>query len=447
VVGANTHPLKALIVVDQLPFDALADFHRQFAFVAGAQPLRLGYVPRTTPVGHATLSTGTLPVTHGVQGRVWYRSHGSALQPHDINDLPLGNFDKTHAASLQAASIVQALRTAAPDASIVVAAAKAFLPFLFGAEASDVAVYPTDVRPKDIGRGDERIVVLVRPFTQRGIVAVQSEAPSLLQNMVNLVAGVDPTTRVEWNRDGDTFELHWVFPGKNNLGRWRSIVEAHGPTIDRFYGESALRLLDALGGTTRYFLQSWFSTDMRGHFNGRAHPLYADAVARALTFVADVANRGYAVVATSDHGGRTTPRHLRFVGGVAEDGSGVRIPLRPASHVVLSGDHLVGYDANVTAPMYLEYWDGTRLTKAIARPRLIADSFAPGQCPAWMLLPRIDEKYSDRGGGGGGDHGACVDGGVVSDIDDEVPLLLVGTHPPKGWPNRLHEVKAWFLSL
>jgi hypothetical protein len=85
---------------------------------------------------------------------------------------------------------------------------------------------------------------------------------------------------------------------------------------------------------------------------------------------------------------------------------------------------------------------------ALAVPNsLSARSFHPQQIPSWLVLPPIGVRF-DRVArrSGGGDHGACHENGVVSDIDNEVGLWTLPAQRVNR-PTSLEEVAAWFSAL
>lgn len=131
--------MKTLLIVDQLRYDVAR------RFFTNATPIRLDYIPRATPVGHATISTGTTPSVHGVQGRkFWNHRLGRCL---NLGQLPLdpgwGGLS-----NLRGRTLFERIRSESPGRGLVCVAAKAFIPFLFGAWAADICVYPATVRPK-----------------------------------------------------------------------------------------------------------------------------------------------------------------------------------------------------------------------------------------------------------------------------------------------------------
>ena len=80
---------KALLILDQVPYQR---------FVTAISPtwpqpsqVVLNHIPRTTPVGHATISTGREPRDHRIQGRLWYVRTGARWDLVNIDDVPRGN--------------------------------------------------------------------------------------------------------------------------------------------------------------------------------------------------------------------------------------------------------------------------------------------------------------------------------------------------------------------
>jgi hypothetical protein len=213
-----------LVVIDQLPPNKLKQHAARYPFVRSATSLSLGYIPRTTPVGHATISTGSLPSRHRIQGRTWFSNNsGGLLVEHDVETLAAGTFDPGLHVWLQSHSLAAAVRARRPDAGIVVAAAKAFIPFVLGAESADLAVYPLDVKPGDVrGRGDLRVVVRIEAFTQQGRACLQNETAAIVRAFEALLRGIDPAGDYEWfppesmngtgdpdSREAATMELAW----------------------------------------------------------------------------------------------------------------------------------------------------------------------------------------------------------------------------------------------
>jgi len=126
--GTGSVSRKALVVVDQLPFAALPSDVLRWPFLAKAGRVALGYVPRTTPVGHATISTGLMPADHRIQGREWYMAAGGQLLRMMVDDLPQGALDPRVARPLARHALARRIRSSNPDAGIVITAAKAFIP-------------------------------------------------------------------------------------------------------------------------------------------------------------------------------------------------------------------------------------------------------------------------------------------------------------------------------
>ena len=139
---------RALLVLDQVSRPTL-DTELATQGLGRSSPVALDYIPRTTPVGHATISTGAPPSIHRVQGRTWYEH--TSLTKHEVKNAvslvrpgPTSTFDY-----LARNSLADKLRTAEVK-SVVAVAAKDFIPYLFGAWDCDVIVYPFDVFPSTL---------------------------------------------------------------------------------------------------------------------------------------------------------------------------------------------------------------------------------------------------------------------------------------------------------
>lgn len=98
---------SALLIVDQVSYSAFSEERRRLPLSAlqAWHKVRLGYVPRTTPTGHATISTGLVPAEHMVQGRNWYARNGIGWASRSVDDivsgcLPLSDLQFLRARSL-----------------------------------------------------------------------------------------------------------------------------------------------------------------------------------------------------------------------------------------------------------------------------------------------------------------------------------------------------------
>lgn len=425
----------------------------------GPHPLALGYIPRTTPVGHATISTGHAPARHRIQGRAWF-SHGSNA-PHRVDTLP-NTFPVTGTVfqDVFQLSLAHQLRTVAgDDAVIVAAAAKNFIPFLFGAWHTDVSVYPRTIAPVSDSTGYSLDVVF-DAFTTRGHTAVLG----LANQLTNLALGlVGAPWKIQWLAvqhavlgPGHTrHAMRWTVPASWGTAqatvrsRWRRFLDVHIIAVDDFYSNVLEALLTAISPTRihpEFALQSCVATDSFGHWYGPSSQQYQQAlhagIARALRL-----SQHSAVLVTSDHGGRDTPVWWTY----APETSMVTTPLANvtlrAGTPVLEGDHLVGYAG---APVLVMVED-VRGTAVQISPGLLAKSFHRAQMPHWILLPEQHAMIVDvaRGNaGGGGVHGACEHLSQLSPIDGLVPLWALPKHmPPTTIPSGLDGVAATFLTL
>jgi hypothetical protein len=240
----------------------------------GPYPLDLDYVPRTTPVGHATISTGLLPAQHRIQGRLWFDHTRSTTTPQRAEDVTstfpvIGSvFEEIYKHSL--ARQIRYREGAA--ASIVVAAAKNFIPFLFGAWDTDVSVYPRTIAPEQTLAGPA-IEVVLDAFTPRGDAAIQRAASALLFRASSLVG---PDWLVQWlpqqpSTLGPGHRRHvmqWQVPttwGRSlpqSRRRWREFLDMRIVAVDEFYARTLELLLGEMNTPgTEFALQSCVATD------------------------------------------------------------------------------------------------------------------------------------------------------------------------------------------
>jgi hypothetical protein len=346
---------KWLMVLDQVGHSRFAG-----ALPPGLGPapvaLSLDYVPRTTPVGHATISTGAWPSTHLVQGRSWYGVVGGAVTLHETANLPnlypvLGTvFDHVYRASLAAQ-----LRgdPAHQNAAIIALATKDFIPFLFGAWDTDVSVYPRTTKPVTTG-GTFAIDIIFDTFTPRGAGAVHAAQAVICALALNLV----PTWTVSWlpavhavlGPNHVRHAMRWQVPptwGATDATRgrdWFRLISAQIIDIDQFYTDIALEILKHVAGVAHEIvIQSVVATDSYGHFYGPSSPQYVAALNAGIQRAQNLHNNRWSVLVTSDHGGRDTPTCWYVSAGSLQHGV-LAIPLGTAT-IVLEGDHLVGYAA------------------------------------------------------------------------------------------------------
>lgn len=95
------------ITVDQMRYDYLQRFEQDFELDAGGFPRLIfeglsnpnthyNYIPTYTGPGHASIFTGTTPVTHGIIANDWYDKKRNALQycAKDTNVVGVGTFSE-----------------------------------------------------------------------------------------------------------------------------------------------------------------------------------------------------------------------------------------------------------------------------------------------------------------------------------------------------------------
>lgn len=446
---------KALLIIDQLPFESLKLVRQTHSFVADAVSVPLDYIPRTTPVGHATISTGEMPAEHRVQGRTWF---SGGANRHRIEDICRGQLDAAIGGRIRERSLINRIRLSDREAFIIVVAAKAFIPHLLGCHASDLAFFPTDVKPR---RNGDRFRIVVRAVAGNPAAGELLEAKrDWLQTLVREMAvGFIPGSVVgsEWAETPErVLDFFWTLPtdfGENQADvwtKWGRMLTTRAADVDRFYQQCATEMAEAAPPARGvYVLQSWFSTDYLGHTHGCQSTEYAGMLSDALASATTLAGDGYAVAVTSDHGGRPTPTHHYYdaFSQSAWDSLGAAIELPEGGEIVHSGDHLVGYCDDEPRGTEVHSWGGGTLEPIAVDSRVLANSFAPKQVPCWLVIPRGEERYSaTRNSSGGGDHGACSEGNGISQVDNHVPALtLAGRADPA--PKNLAGIADWFLRL
>lgn len=431
----------------------------------GPHQLDLDYIPRTTPVGHATISTGLLPADHLIQGRAWFSYPGSTLHRVEMlpNTFPVAGtvfqkvFDHSLARQLRVAS--------GDDAIIVAAAAKNFIPFLFGAWDTDVSVYPRTIAPEAHPPGFG-IDVVFDAFTPRGHAVIPRIASQLSALAIGLV-GTTWTVRwlpVQLATLGPGHERHamrWTIPAAWGTSlaqirsKWRQFLDPHIIAVDQFYSDVLETFLGAMShgrAVPEIALQSCVATDSFGHWYGPSSAQYASGLAAGIARARRLSQHS-AVLVTSDHGGRDTPAWWPYA-PTSLNGGGTGTVTRPSMRMglpsgtpVLEGDHLVGYKE----PLPKKPWILSVPDDVSHSSTLVSHSFHPTQMPYWILLPEQSAMIVDlaRGNaGGGGSHGACEHEKELSPIDGAVPLwALPQREPPTTIPSSLDGVAAAFLAL
>ncbi|HTR53648.1 MAG TPA: alkaline phosphatase family protein [Kofleriaceae bacterium] len=454
--------MKSLLVFDQVrPASLRAALDP--AVGADVHELCLDYIPRTTPVGHATISTGQIPSVHRIQGRSWYAASGLTQHLHHVEDVlssaPGPVFDV-----IERANLARRLRNAG-SRGIVIAAAKSFIPFLFGAWHSDVCVYPDTVRPIVYATGTTaRTVAMDLCFItwsdsgHAALVAAWHDITVRLTRLAALVpqtamsAPAPPQTAPSLpHRHLARWIFHWPAVDQLIARLWAPILGPIADEIDAFYTDVSLEILRRMAEPV-VLLQSCFSTDYQGHMHGPSSTQYSNALRRSVSRAQQL--HGYGpVVVTSDHGGRDTPLCWRYDANARTLDVGAALSFTlPTARIVADADHLVGYDHLSLGPQPVELLRVTpnALVPMIVPPRILQRSHHRAQVPRWLVLPSHDARITDRAiRPGGGDHGACEDHGVLSDDDNRVPLWLLHAAPAtvSNYPRNLEDLAAWFVQL
>jgi len=448
-------PDRALVVLDQVSCSAL-DHELGLRGLPLSHPVMLDYVPRTTPVGHATISTGVPPSTHRVQGRTWYEHGPLSLLKHEIGHAVTHRRpvppDPLHV--IGASNLAGRLRGDGM-ASIVAVAAKDFIPFLFGAWDCDVVVYPFDVMPGRLPGGGLGLSIVFVAWTSAGHGALSGAWPAIAAQLAAM-APVGATTSTPAPAALTSLpHVHvatWQLPASWGTAKlsyaphWRTYLMASANMLDDGYTDIAQRLLARLP-QPRAHLQSCFSTDAYGHASGPGMPDHVGSVARGVARALRLAGKGYKVGVTSDHGGRLTPNVAAYDPAAATI-AGTALPV---GHHYKDGDHVVGYSfAPGRAPSGPpRFWVSTPagLAPFTVPSHMTVRSYHAQQRPAWKVSGDLSTRVAGLASrGGGGDHGLCETGGFVAAIDNEVPAWSPNA-TSSHLPGRLDDVADWFLGL
>lgn len=457
--------MKTLLVFDQVTPAALRSALDP-AIAAEVRELRLDYIPRTTPVGHATISTGQVPAVHRVQGRSWYAASGLTQNLHKVDSVvsPASPAAASVFHVVEQANLARRLRNAGSRGTVI-AAAKSFIPYLFGAWHSDVCIYPDSIRPLvyPAARGAATVAMdlCFVTWTTAGhaaLVSAWNDITTLLGKLTALV----PQTSISAPLPPQTppglpfrhlarWSFQWPAVDQIVARLWAPALGPIADDIDDFYTDVSLEILHHMAGPV-VLLQSCFSTDYQGHKHGPSSTEYSNSLRRSVSRAQRLHAFGPVAVA-SDHGGRDTPKCWTYDESARTlDVGGPQRFLLPTARIVADADHLVGYDHLSLGPQPVELLrvTATALIPMTVDPQILQRSHHQAQVPRWLVLPSNDARITHRTCvPGGGDHGACENHGVLSEDDNRVPLWLLHTAPGTvtNYPSKLEDLAAWFVQL
>lgn len=253
------------------------------------------YIPCITPVGHATLSTGSNPKDHEIIGRSWWTietGHQVEVSLQDLSDHLLygapspfrfTNYIKNN-------NLCHGLK----GFFSIVAAAKDFVPLILGGDVADVQIYPW------LGPGGWE--VNIRCIDQW--ILSKSISDEIIYNLSNRLKisakyiGWEPTTRCH------RFLLL-------NF----SLLSVNPIKVDAFYSDCVRLFLNEAsrrGEQNALSCQSFYSTDWVGHESGPISNDYKktlkevfEIIAYQITHSIELSYKdNFIGLITSDHGGR-----------------------------------------------------------------------------------------------------------------------------------------------
>lgn len=447
---------RALLVLDQVSRNAL-DSELTLRGLSSSAKVLLDYIPRTTPVGHATISTGSPPSVHRVQGRTWCENAAVPATMQIGHAVTLTRPRATDPLAALGHSSLAAQLRAAKTRGIVGVAAKDFIPFVFGAWDCDVSVYPHDVSPAPLAspKGAVGLTIVFIAWTSAGLAALNLAWASILRHMVAMAPAGTSVSAPTPPAVGAVPHRHtatWRFPAAWGTAKltwkphWSGYLLGHAEDIDDGYTDIAQELLRHLP-QPRAHLQSCFSSDAHGHASGHGSPAHVTAVSRGVDRAIRLGTHGYKVGVTSDHGGRLTPQVALYDQAMSTV-DGFSLPTAASVHFK-DGDHIVGYDTVPPSTPRFEFRDAATLSPFTVPPAIVRRSYHPLQKPTWKVVGDHDTRVVDRPHpGGGGDHGVCAvaSTATLSPIDNEVPAWSPNATSTYS-PVTLDDIAQWFLGL
>lgn len=472
-----------LMIIDQVNFEGFNKlFKSQFAEVS---PVSLDYVPRVTPVGHATISLGSPPSDHGVHGRRWWvSSYGQGGFECDLDKYNRPDFDNNLKNYIIDNSLINKIKgnfkkKENVKVATVIVAAKAFIPFLFGAEKSDIFAFPPFVAPMyDKKNNKFYISVVFCAKSDEGKKVLRDSKLDIFKYWKKLIYHIEPGNgyAAYQSRVNNDLELQWVLDsscgGKPDISSYfHSLMKKYSPVVDDYYAFVGDLLLSRLereylnkySKCLALLVQSWFSTDTLGHAFGIESDEYKVGLQLAMSTAQDRVEQGYSVAITSDHGGSALRRPLQFRKKsqlVESESQGMyMLKLPSADKVFECGDHLVGFNKKgVVSNVRVLYEDRLSgwLDVGGVTDAIKMRSFSKSYMPLWLVLPKSERFYSHAIAktpkvNPKGDHGASVEHGVLSKCDNVVPWLVLPSASGFGKsmriPNRLDEISDIIVSI
>ncbi len=480
--AAGRPRLVVTIVVDQFRADYLttfashwrAGFKTLLAEGAHFRRVQYPYLHTDTCAGHATISTGTLPRTHGMIADNWWdRELGEDLECTEdaaAKTITYGRPAKIGSSPkwLMAPTLADRLREQRPGARVVTLSLKARSAIALAGRAGDAVTWFEDAAGTFLTSSAfaPAPVAAVAQFIDRSPYeqVLDStwdlrDAPSTYRNRD---AGVGERPPTGW-----TGLFPHVLTGEKGadaqfVSQWR-----RSPFPDAYVGRLAAWLVDAyeLGGrdATDYLGISFSAADYVGHAFGPSSRELEDAVARMDDIIGDliahldrsVGRANYVLAVTSDHGVAPVPTS-EGAGRVAPQDVRERIEetLRTRDKAPTPGNYV---DANYLGNMYLAQKAKKLVASDPRSVRAIEDAVMaiPGVSRV-LYTPALNDSTTDplmraawlssvpaRSGDfvvvlrrnwvfGGRPPANAASHGSGYDYDRRVPLLLLGADVKPG---------------
>ncbi|MDP6372264.1 MAG: alkaline phosphatase family protein [Vicinamibacterales bacterium] len=344
--------LVVLIVVDQMRADYIGRFQHQWTsglkrlvddgawFRQAAYP----YFQTNTCAGHATISTGSLPESHGLIGNNWYdRSEGRLRACADDASAPLLSYgapvDGAHGpGNLLVPTLADELKMQLPGTRTVSLAIKPRVGVSLAGQRSDAALWREDFTWVTSTAYTDRRIRFIEQFLDANPVeqALGTIWTRALPEETYLFDGV---TEASNPREGWTDSFPYPLVGRNNTPdevfaeQWEN-----SPWSNDYLGRLAAAAVDALElgqrESTDYLAIGFPALDWTGHDYGpRSHEVQDILIRLDRTvgtlldhFDAAVGPDQYVVALSADHGVMPIPEQRR-----ARLGDAGRIP---ASRIV-----------------------------------------------------------------------------------------------------------------
>ena len=484
----SDHPrLLVLLVVDQMRADYVDEYGGRWTgglkrlIDAGAVFSRTAYpyFNTVTCAGHATISTGTFPATHGIISNQWWdRGSGRLVTCTQDRDAALISYGAPASggdspAALRVSSLGDALSARfGPASRSVSVSVKDRSAIMLAGHRADAVTWLNEASDQWVtsrAYGEKRVEFVREYVRQHPFERELTEVWNRLAAPDRYLFQDDATGERPPNGWTQTFPHPLSGEGKLSRAARVSLWEA-SPFSDEYVADVAATAIDALklgnGSATDLLTVSFSALDLVGHrFGPRSHEVQ-DVLARLDLTIGRLFDRldqrvgqaRYVVALTADHGVATIPEQLTAEGLdagriVAEDigdraekalesrfGSGNYVArafysdvyFAPGVSAKVEGDDaarkaVIG--AIRTVPGVERVVIGSDLrAKATDRDPLVqavALSYFPGRSGDLIVIPRPNWSFILRGTPPALMNAATH--GTANAYDSRVPLILMGT--------------------